>query len=370
MQQSITQTKLFKFTCILITLYVVGLLLFIGADIIIPIIFAAFFAILLNPVVVFLVRKKVPRTLAIFIVIFITIVTISGLFYFLSMQIASFSESLPQLEKKLGALMVDGIKWTSDTFHIKTGNIQQWLSDLKGDFLKDSGSYIGNTLSSLTGFVGFLVLLPVYTIMIMYYEPLFIVFIQKVIPEHKHTVTKDIINETKSVMQSYLSGLMIEAVILTIINAAGLLILGIDYAILWAVIGALLNIIPYIGIIIATIFPFTMALITKEPIYGLFVILVYVFAQFIDNNIVVPKVVASRVKLNALVSVIIVIIGGSLWGVSGMFLSIPLLAVAKIIFDRIPNLKPYGYLLGNVMPVKAAFFSRHRKIKKLVGLVK
>lgn len=199
--------------------------------------------------------------------------------------------------------------------------------------------------------------------MFLYYEPLFTVFVQKAVPAEKHHITKDIITESKTAMQSYLSGLMIEALIVAVLNATGLLLLGIEYAILWAIIGAFLNIIPYIGIMVATIFPFFIALVTKDPTYALFVLLMYGFIQFIDNNIIVPKIVASRVKINALASVIVVIVGGTIWGVSGMFLSIPLIAVVKIIFDRIPSLKPYGYLIGDSMPAKATFFKRNRKAK-------
>jgi predicted PurR-regulated permease PerM len=84
------------------------------------------------------------------------------------------------------------------------------------------------------------------------------------------------------------------------------------------------------------------------------VLLLYLFIQFIDNNYIVPAVVASRVKINALVSVIVVLIGGALWGVSGMFLSIPLTAILKVVFDHIESLKPWGFLLGNMTPASSS----------------
>jgi AI-2 transport protein TqsA len=77
----------------------------------------------------------------------------------------------------------------------------------------------------------------------------------------------------------------------------------------------------------------------------------YIFIQFIDNNIIIPRVVASKVRINALVSIIVVIAGGALWGISGMFLSIPLTAILKVVFDHIDGLKPWGYVLGNSVPV-------------------
>ena len=91
------------------------------------------------------------------------------------------------------------------------------------------------------------------------------------------------------------------------------------------------------------------ALITKSPVYMLYVGALYLLIQLIDNNYIVPKVIGSKVKLNALVSLLAVILGAALWGIPGMFLSIPLMAILKLIFDRIEPLKPWGFLLGDTM---------------------
>jgi predicted PurR-regulated permease PerM len=359
--QTAPQSTLFKVTCLLLSVCACTFILYIAQDIIIPIVLASFFAILLSPVVMYLETKKVPRVLAITISIILTLVVLAGVVYFVSLQLSSFVEKLPDLEKKMETLLTEGIRQTAQAFHLKTGNIQHWLSDLKADFIADSRTYIGTTLTTLTGILAIMILLPVYTIMMLYFEPLFMTFVQKIVPPQKHTITQNILMESKSVMQNYLLGLMMEAVIVAILNTCGLLILGIDYAILWAIIGALLNTIPYIGIAISTVFPFTMALVTKDPTHAFLVLLVYAIVQFIDNNIIVPKVVASRVQVNALTAIIVVIIGGTLWGIAGMFMALPLIAIVKIIFDRIPHLQPYGYLIGDQMPAKASFFKRLKK---------
>ena len=124
--------------------------------------------------------------------------------------------------------------------------------------------------------------------------------------------------------------------------------LGINYAVLFGILGALLNIIPYIGGLIALILFSVIALVTKEPIYVVYVIGLYTIIQFVDNNYIVPKVVGSKVKLNALVSLLAVIAGAALWGIPGMFLSIPIVAILKLLFDRIDSLKPWGFLMGEV----------------------
>ena len=169
--------------------------------------------------------------------------------------------------------------------------------------------------------------------------------------------------QTKSVIQRYLIGLVIEAAIVATLDATALFIIGIEYAILLGIIGALLNLIPYIGGLVAVALPMMIAVVTKTTAwYAIYVLAAYYFIQLIDNNYIVPKIVASKVKINALFSIIVVIAGNALWGIPGMFLSIPLLAIVKLIFDHIGPLKPWGFLLGDTMPPLI-------KIKPILGKI-
>jgi predicted PurR-regulated permease PerM len=186
--------------------------------------------------------------------------------------------------------------------------------------------------------------------MLLFYKPLLLEFIKKLFHRTEHGTVAEVLVESKTVIQSYLIGLLIETAIVAALNAIGLLILGVDYAILLGFIGALLNIIPYVGGLIALSLAVVMALVTKPPTYALLVMAMFLLIQLIDNNFLVPKIVASKVRLNALVSLIAVLCGGALWGIPGMFLSIPLLAIIKVIFDRIEPLKPWGFVLGDTMP--------------------
>ncbi len=130
-----------------------------------------------------------------------------------------------------------------------------------------------------------------------------------------------------------------------------LLVLGIQYALLLGIIGALLNVIPYIGGIVAVALPMMIAIATKSSAwYALYVLGLYYFIQLIDNHYIIPIIVASKVRINALFAIIVVLVGNALWGISGMFLSIPLLAIVKLICDHIDPLKPWGFLLGDTMP--------------------
>jgi predicted PurR-regulated permease PerM len=138
--------------------------------------------------------------------------------------------------------------------------------------------------------------------------------------------------------------------------STGLLILGIEYAIILGIMGAFLNLIPYLGSIIAALLPMIVAVVTKSsPWFALLVLALYVVTQFIDNNFITPKIVGSKVKLNALASIIAVVIFAAMWGIPGMLIAIPITAIAKLVFDHVEKLKPWGFLLGDTMPVSRGF---------------
>ena len=186
---------------------------------------------------------------------------------------------------------------------------------------------------------------------ILYYQPLLLDFIYKVFAKSDQHQVREIVTQTKSLIQRYLGGLLIEAIMVAVLDVGALLLLGIDYAILLGIIGALLNVIPYIGGLVAVALPMLVAIATKSSAwYAIYVMIAYYVIQLIDNNYIVPIIVSSKVRINALFSIIVVFAGNALWGVAGMFLSIPLLAIVKLICDHIEPLKPWGLLLGDTMP--------------------
>lgn len=199
--------------------------------------------------------------------------------------------------------------------------------------------------------------------MILFYQPLLIEFLHRLFGKSNRDKVSEIINQIKTLIQQYLIGLLIEVVIIAALYTIGLLILGIEYALILGILGALLNLIPYLGSIIAASLPMIIAIITKpSPWFALLVLALYIFIQFIDNNFIVPKIVASKVKINALASIIAVVTFGALWGIQGMLVAIPLIAIAKLIFDHIDSLKPWGFVLGDDMP---SLSSRKTRIKRL-----
>lgn len=338
-----------KWAQILIGLVAFFYIMYIGHDIIVPLIFSTILAILLNPLVNFL-SRKINRVVSIFLAIIFAVIVVAAIFYFIGSQLAMFSESFPLLKQKFNGYFTDVISWISHKFNVSTPKIKAWIAARKAEGMEDGGAVIGQTLMSVTGALVVVLLIPVYIFLILFYKPLLLDFIAMCFASSKHETVKEVLQETRRLIQSYLVGLLMEMGIVATLNSVGLLIIGVDYAILLGIIGAILNLIPYIGGVVAIALPMIMALTTQSVGAALAVLILYCIVQILDNNYFVPKIVASKVKINALVSIIVVLIGGAIWGVGGMFLSIPLTAIIKVICDRVEPLKPLGFLLGDTIP--------------------
>ncbi|GAA4340031.1 AI-2E family transporter [Mucilaginibacter gynuensis] len=319
------------------------------ADILVPLAFAGFIAVLLNPLCTRLQNAKVPRLLSIILAMLIAIIIVLAVFYFLSTQMIQFGESLPMLKKKFAEISVELQNWVQNTFGVAIEKQTKMIQDL----INSSQSMVGKTVGTVLGVLSVIFLLPVYVFLILFYKPLILNFLYESFSEENSKQVGEILKQTKAAIQSYIVGLLIEMLLVAILNATALIILGVKYGLLIGVIGAILNLIPYLGGIIAIALPVLMATVTKDGYSTqLGVIAAYIIIQFIDNNILVPRIVSSKVQINALMSIVVVLLGNALWGVSGMFLSIPFIAVIKIIFDHIDGLKPWGKLLGDTVPMQ------------------
>ncbi|MFL5728957.1 MAG: AI-2E family transporter [Cytophagaceae bacterium] len=340
-----------KSTSIMLGICLLVLILYVGQDILVPLAFAGILAILLHPVTSFLEKRKFPRIIAISLTVFAALIFVGLIFYFMSAQIAVFSEAFPKLKAKAFEGLSRAESWIEDSYHVSTRQQVAWMKNNLSTLSQHGGAVIGATVTTVSGLLIMLTLIPVYVFLILYYRPLFITFALTVFDKRNTTKVNEVLVKIKAVIQSYLVGLLIEGGIVAVLNCTALLVLGIDYAIFLGVLGAMLNVIPYIGGIIAILLPVIIALVTKDGFfYPAMVIAAYVVIQFIDNHFLIPKIVAAKVRINAFISIIAVLVGGALWGVSGMFLVIPMVAIVKIIFDHIESMKPWGMLLGDDLP--------------------
>lgn len=334
-----------KIPAILVGLVLTVYILFILDDILVPIGFSILIAILLNPLYT-RIEKLVPKVPAILLTLLIAILLIAGLFYFLSTQISVFLDSLPLIKQKLSSLLVDAEGWAKDKFGM---DLKKQIAALQSGI--SGGSVLTSTVAPVLGLISVVLLIPTYIFLLLYYKPLILDFLFHLFSEKYSLRVAEILSETKGAVQSFMQGLMIEMVIVSAMNALALILIGVPSAVVIGVIGGILNMIPYIGGLVAIAIPLLMVTITKDGFSGqIAVVISYLVIQFIDNNILVPRIVSSKVQINALISIIVVLLGDAMWGVSGMFLAIPLIGVLKIIFDRIDEMKPWGMLLGTEVP--------------------
>ena len=319
------------------------------ANIIIPFAFAGLFATLLNSLQNRFMHLKVPKVPSIILTILIAMLVVAAVLFFLSTQLVQFIDMLPQLQIKYKALVLDLETWVQQTFGISIYKQTQYLEEVTSK----SKSLIGTTLSSALGLFSFLFLIPIYIFLLLFYKTLLLNFLYEAFTRQHSEHVASVLKETKIAIQSYVVGLLIETFIVALLNSAALLLLGVDYAILLGVLGALLNLLPYIGGLVAIALPLLIATVTKDGYTTqLYILGAYAVIQFIDNNFLVPMIVSSKVQINALVSILAVLCGAALWGIAGMFLSIPFIAVLKIVFDRIDDLKPWGKLFGDQVPTR------------------
>ncbi len=335
-----------------ITLFGIILLVYtlsVLTDVLIPVAFAAFLAILLNPYCNWLQRHGASRGISIGIGLLTVTIVFAGIFYFLSTQLMEFGASMPLLKKKLFEIGEEIKHWVNLKFGIAEVKQDQIIKNA----LDNSQALLGKTINSVLGIFEIVVLIPVYIFFMLLYKTLLLNFVYEVFAEENSTKVSEVLIETKNAIQSYIVGLMIETLIVGILNSLALILLGVKYPVLIGCLGAILNLIPYLGGIVAIGLPILMATVTSDGFSTqIGVIVSYMIIQFIDNHIFVPRIVSSKVQINALMSIIVVLLGNQLWGIPGMFLSIPFVAIIKIVFDRIQGLKPWGKLLGDNIPTR------------------
>jgi len=343
-----------KLASVLVSLVVIGYLVILGKSLLSPLIFSCLFSILLLPLASFLEnRLHLRRGLASLLAVLLLLVFVSTIVYVVGVQMSDLASDWPQFKTQLDSSIADIQHWIAVKFHI---NVHKQLTFVKSATSKvlDSGTAVlGVTIISLSSFLLFLVFTFIYTLFLLIYRRLIMQFLISVFLEENSLVVHDIIEQVQQILRKYIVGLLIEMCIVSVFVCLAFWVLGIKHAILLGLITGLFNIIPYIGIFTAmltsVLITFATAAVTGKL---LLVIGVLVITHLVDSNILLPVIVGSKVKINPLITVLGVVLGEMIWGISGMFLSIPVIAVLKIIFDRVESLKPWGLLLGELEKVK------------------
>lgn len=332
----------------LVSLSLIAVAIYLGRSILTPLFFSILLALILSPITNYLMQRQMHRFLAILVPVVLGLLVIALLVYFLSYQVSVFFNDIPALEKRFNELIIMAQQWVNETFNIALWKQERVISET-AEKMKDSGPRVlQQTFITVTEIISYFILFPFYTFLILYHKTTIKTFLVDVFTRTEEDRVVDVLHESQAIILQYVTGLLIELFIVFSLNAAGFLVFGIKYPIFLALVGALLNIVPYIGMLVANIFCIVVTMITSENISDVLVVAgVLGGVQIIDNNILMPLVVGNKIRINALAIITGVMVGGALAGVPGMFLALPGIALMKVIFERIKNLKPWATLLGD-----------------------
>jgi predicted PurR-regulated permease PerM len=335
----------------LLGLFAAFALVHVAQDVVTPILLAFLISVLLMPVFNFFRRLRLPESLSIVAAIIVAALVIVGIVAFFSYQVGILVSDFPQLEKNITAHWQALSQWISQRTNYSTGEQMAMIQKQSRTAFSNVGSFLQTGFSSITGMFIFFGLLPIYTFLIMFYRKVIVKFVFMWFPRSDHKEVTAAITETQMITKSYLIGLLIQITYMTVLVGGLMLLFGIPHGLLIGIIFAILNLIPYVGALIGNLIGVLLTLASSSAFSDVVIVLVVIgVVQFIDNNILMPRIVGSKVKINAFVSIIGVVIGGTIAGISGMFLSLPVMAIFKIIFDRTESFKHWGVLLGDERP--------------------
>lgn len=323
------------------------LLLYVGQEILKPFAFACLLAMLLLSPCRFFERQGFPRAVAALMSLLLATLVFVIVFYFISNSIISFREDLPLMMKNIDASIRQLEGWIQKTFHMSRRDVREIVENSTDKVLPSTSSIVNQTVNTLTSalFIGILIFITSFLLLL--YRTLIVLFFTTFFSEQYTERIHLIFSNARYVIRSYIVGLFIETVIVAIAFCSVLFILGVKYALLLGVISALLNIIPYIGIFIACILSALITLTTDTPITVVWVVISMIIIHMIDSNILMPRIVGSKVKMNALATILGVVVFTALWGIPGTFMAVPIMAIMKVVFDEIEPFRPFAILMSD-----------------------
>lgn len=328
---------------IISTIYIAVL----GETILAPFLFSFLLALLLLPVSNFLEQKlRFKRGLSSIVSVVVMILVIGSIIYFFANQLSDLWQDWPLLKKQVTNTFHEAQHWISQTFHVNAEKQLNYINDTATGALAKSATVVGATLLTVSSTLLFLSFILLFTFFILNYRRILFSFLIAAFREEHAGKVTDIIEQIQYIIKKYILGLFLQMLIVTILMVSILSILGIKYAILLGLVAGIFNLIPYLGIFSALLISVLITFATAGGAKVLLVLVTFIAVHALDGNILMPLVVGSKVKINALIAFVGIVVGEMIWGIPGMFLCIPYLAILKIIFDRVESLQPWGILLG------------------------
>jgi len=327
-----------------------GVILYVGRPLFIPLSFALLISCILYPICIWLESYKIKKMTAILLSISLIFILMGLVLYVFIQQIIGFSSEWLNLYSKLMQTYDQFSIWIENRFEISREAQVAWLGNAINQSGADAMGFLSRTISTGTISAVLFILIPVYVVLILYHRERWVEVAYRIFPTQRRERIREILHLSIQSYYGFIKGMALVYLIVGVLNSLGLFLLGIPHAFLFGFTASILTFIPYVGIIFASLLPITISWITYNSIwYPLGVIAIFTVVQYLEANVIFPLAVSSRLKLNALVTIGAIVIGGVLWGVAGLILFIPLLGILKIVADRTPALKTWAILLGGDM---------------------
>lgn len=337
-----------KTVYIALLIIIIVFFMIIAKQLLVPLLISGYIAMLLTSSCNWLEAHKVPRSVSAAVCLLLFITFIGGICFLIYSQVKGFTNDLGgDLSGKLNSFVIKINNWCHDNFGLDLGMRNGFETEKALEMLQTEESSATTFLFSTLNTLSDIILLPVFIFFLLIYRDHLVVFVTKVFKRHDNKDLMEKMTSIRKIVHAYIIGAGKVMFILAVVNTAVLFALGIKHAIFFGVLAGVLNIIPYLGPSLGAILPFLFALITKDSaFYPIAVVVSFTFIQLLEGAFLTPKITGGNVNLNALVTFIGLLIGGAIWGIMGMILIIPTIAILKSLFELSPDTEPYAYLFG------------------------
>jgi len=333
---------------ILASIMLTGYFLAISKTLFNPLLTAFLLALALKPLATKIEQLKIPRLGSTLVTVLFFILIFLGLLIFFSTQLGRMNFEVNTFGENLNGISGKIQNWITELSGINSAQQIAFLKNSFNNILQNSTSFINHTLSATTGFLTSFVIFIISLFFFLYYRAFLVHFLYKIFSPVYHLRLAHTLQKMQIVVSGYIFGLSLVIVIVAILNIIGLLLLGIEHAVLFGVLAAVLTLIPYIGILLGALLPTLFALITKDSVwYSLAVVMTFMFIQFLEGNVLTPNIVGRQVRINPFAAILGLLIGGMILGLIGVMVALPVLAICKVICDEVVDLQPVGYLIGS-----------------------
>lgn len=315
-------------------------------DILVLLASALVLSLLILPLSSWMEKKGMPRSISIIIVLLISSFVLVGGFTVLSLQVADIVSDWPNYVQKFEKYISTAQSFLSKNLNISRKKQMLEVTNQTMNLLKNSGVILGTTFGTLLHVITTLIILPIFIFFFLYYRSFFAAFLHQVFPKIEEGEMQNLLRKIGRVVQSYLQGLLMVMIMAGILNTIGFWWIGVPYFAFFGTLTGVFLLIPYVGIWLAALLPIILSLVTLSPSHAMAVVAWVAAVQFIEANFITPMVIGSKVSMNPMVAMIALLLGETIWGIQGLILALPLTAMLKVIFDFVPELNAYGFLLG------------------------